>query len=105
MAKEMEEGMPLAINCDMGESFGLYHMGDDQGMMSHITVANVARGFHASDPVVMHKTVRLAKHFGVRVGAPDDGTPPRGARARCRCGGGPLSHALARDLARGQSAR
>jgi UPF0271 protein len=69
MAKEMEEGMPLAINCDMGEGFGLYRMGDDEGMMPHITVANVACGFHASDPAVMHKTVRLAKRFGVRVGA------------------------------------
>ena len=69
MAKEMEAGMPLAINCDMGEGFGLYPMGDDEAMMPHITVANVACGFHASDPVVMHRTVRLAKRFGVRVGA------------------------------------
>jgi UPF0271 protein len=59
----------LLINCDMGESFGLYRMGDDEGMMPHITVANVACGFHASDPVVMHRTVRLAKRFGVKVGA------------------------------------
>jgi UPF0271 protein len=61
--------MAVAINCDMGESFGLYRMGDDQGLMPHITVANVACGFHASDPVVMHKTVRLAKQHGVAVGA------------------------------------
>jgi UPF0271 protein len=61
--------MPPAINCDMGEGFGLYPMGDDEAMMPHITVANVACGFHASDPVVMHRTVRLAKRFGVRVGA------------------------------------
>ena len=40
----------LAINCDMGESFGLYKMGDDEGMMPYITIANVACGFHASDP-------------------------------------------------------
>lgn len=61
--------MALAINCDMGESFGLYKMGDDEGIMPYITVANVACGFHASDPVVMHKTVRLAKENGVKVGA------------------------------------
>src|SRR6516164_8113801 len=61
--------MGLIINCDMGESFGLYRMGDDERMMPHITVANVACGFHASDPVVMHRTVRLAKRFGVKVGA------------------------------------
>jgi UPF0271 protein len=65
----MEVGMALGINCDMGEAFGLYHMGDDEGIMPFITVANVACGFHASDPVVMHKTVRLAKKFGVKVGA------------------------------------
>ena len=59
----------LAINCDMGESFGLYKMGNDEGMMPHITIANVACGFHASDPSVMAHTVRLAKQHRVRVGA------------------------------------
>lgn len=58
-----------AINCDMGESFGLYSMGDDEGLMPHITVANVACGFHASDFNHMRHTVRLAKAYGVKVGA------------------------------------
>jgi UPF0271 protein len=53
----------------MGESFGLYKMGDDAGIMPYITIANVACGFHGSDPTVMHKTVRLAKTHGVKVGA------------------------------------
>src|SRR5262245_46405234 len=61
--------MALAINCDMGESFGLYHMGDDAEIMPFITVANVACGFHASDPSVMATTVRLAKEHRVKVGA------------------------------------
>lgn len=61
--------MALVINCDMGESFGLYKMGDDEAVMPYITVANVACGFHASDPMVMRKTVRLAKAHGVKVGA------------------------------------
>ena len=61
--------MALAINCDMGEGFGLYRIGDDAGIMPYITMANVACGFHASDPTVMHKTVRLAKQHGVKVGA------------------------------------
>lgn len=61
--------MPVEINCDMGESFGLYKMGDDEGIMPLISVANVACGFHASDPNHMRKTVRLAKQHGVRVGA------------------------------------
>ena len=59
----------IAINCDMGESFGLYKMGDDEGLMPHITIANVACGFHASDPSVMAKTVQLAKRHNVKVGA------------------------------------
>ena len=53
----------------MGESFGLYKMGNDEGMMPHITIANVACGFHASDPTVMANTVRLAKQHNVKVGA------------------------------------
>jgi 5-oxoprolinase (ATP-hydrolysing) subunit A len=61
--------MALAINCDMGEAFSLYKCGDDAGIMPYITMANVACGFHASDPVVMRNTVRLARKFGVKVGA------------------------------------
>src|SRR5271157_6558672 len=61
--------MGLAINCDMGEGFGLYRCGDDAGIMPFITLANVACGFHASDPTVMHKSVLLAEQHGVRVGA------------------------------------
>ena len=61
--------MSVMINCDMGEAFGLYRMGDDEGIMPHITVANVACGFHASDPVVMRNTVGLANKYGVKVGA------------------------------------
>lgn len=57
------------INCDMGESFGLYKMGEDEAMMPNITLANVACGFHAADPVVMAQTVRLANRHGVKVGA------------------------------------
>jgi hypothetical protein len=57
------------INCDMGESFGLYKMGDDAALMPLISVANVARGFHASDFNHMRATVRLAKQSGVKVGA------------------------------------
>ena len=44
--------MALAINCDMGEGFGLYRIGDDAAIMPFITMANVACGFHASDPSV-----------------------------------------------------
>lgn len=61
--------MGTAINCDMGESFGLYKMGEDEMMMPLISVANVACGFHGSDPNHMRATVQLAKAHGVRVGA------------------------------------
>lgn len=61
--------MAVTINCDMGESFGLYRMGDDAGIMPFIHIANVACGFHASDPDHMRATVRLAKAHDVRVGA------------------------------------
>jgi UPF0271 protein len=61
--------MAWEINCDMGEAYGLYEMGDDEGIMPFITVANVACGFHAADPMVMGRTVRLARRFGVKVGA------------------------------------
>ncbi len=57
------------INCDMGESFGLYRLGDDAALMPLITVANVACGFHASDFNHMRATVKLAKQHGVKVGA------------------------------------
>jgi len=58
-----------AMNCDMGESFGLYKMGEDAAMMPLISVANVACGFHGSDPNHMRATVRLAKMHNVEVGA------------------------------------
>jgi len=61
--------MNTEINCDMGESFGIYRMGDDVSLMPLITAANVACGFHGSDPNHMRATVKLAKQHGVRVGA------------------------------------
>jgi len=61
--------MRMTINCDMGEGFGLYRLGDDAAMMPHIDLANVACGFHASDPSTMRETVRLAKKHNVKVGA------------------------------------
>jgi UPF0271 protein len=62
-------GGPVTINCDMGEGFGLYRMGDDAAMMPLVDLANVACGFHASDPSIMRATVRLAREHGVKVGA------------------------------------
>jgi UPF0271 protein len=61
--------MTAAVNCDMGEGFGLWSLGDDEVLMPLISMANVACGFHAGDPVIMRQTVALAKEHGVRVGA------------------------------------
>ena len=57
------------LNCDLGESFGNYTCGLDAQVIPHISSANVACGFHASDPLVMAKTVALAKQYGAAVGA------------------------------------
>lgn len=61
--------MRPTINCDMGEGFGIYRICDDEALMPHIDLANVACGFHASDPVIMRQTVKLAKKHNVKVGA------------------------------------
>ncbi|MCB2227654.1 MAG: LamB/YcsF family protein [Desulfarculaceae bacterium] len=61
--------MFVDLNCDMGESFGDYCLGCDNQVISHITSANLACGFHASDPITMDKTVRLCAEHGVAIGA------------------------------------
>jgi len=61
--------MRMTINCDTGEGFGLYRLGDDAAIMPFIDLANVACGFHASDATIMRNTVRLAKKHAVKVGA------------------------------------
>ena len=57
------------VNSDMGESFSVYQIGRDAEVIQYVTSANVACGFHAGDPMVMDKTVKLAKQNGVAVGA------------------------------------
>ncbi len=59
----------IDINCDMGESFGRYALGDDASIMPYITSANVACGMHAGDPSVMRSTIQLARDYKVAVGA------------------------------------
>lgn len=57
------------LNSDLGESFGRYTLGMDDKIIPLITSANVACGYHASDPIVMEKTITSAKEAGIRVGA------------------------------------
>lgn len=59
----------IDLNCDMGESFGAYTLGMDQQVMQHISSANIACGWHAGDPMVMDKTVQMAKANNVGIGA------------------------------------
>jgi UPF0271 protein len=59
----------LMLNCDLGESYGSWKMGRDDEVMPHIDQANIACGFHGGDPLVMEKTLALAKSNGVTVGA------------------------------------
>jgi len=57
------------LNADMGESFGPWKMGDDEALLDIISSANIACGFHAGDPDVMAKTMRIAAERGVGIGA------------------------------------
>lgn len=59
----------IDLNCDMGESFGVYKMGNDEAIMPYITSANIACGFHAGDPSTMRRTVQLALQSNVAIGA------------------------------------
>ena len=59
----------IDINSDLGESFGAYTMGNDAEVLRYVTSANIACGFHASDPLTMQKAVRQAKEAGVKIGA------------------------------------
>ena len=59
----------IDLNSDMGESFGLYRHGADDEIISFISSANIACGFHAGDPSVMRNSVALARRHGVSVGA------------------------------------
>ncbi|TCZ73803.1 5-oxoprolinase subunit PxpA [Paenibacillus albiflavus] len=61
--------MFVDLNCDMGESFGAYKLGNDREIMRYVSSANIACGFHAGDPSVMKKTVRMALENGVALGA------------------------------------
>jgi 5-oxoprolinase (ATP-hydrolysing) subunit A len=57
------------LNCDLGEGFGVYKIGNDKEMMKYISSANIACGFHAGDPSIMNNTIELATRYGVKIGA------------------------------------
>ena len=57
------------LNADVGEGWGAYQIGDDAGMLDVVQSVSIACGFHAGDPVTMHRVVRLAAERGVSIGA------------------------------------
>ncbi|MBK3493654.1 LamB/YcsF family protein [Viridibacillus sp. YIM B01967] len=57
------------LNCDLGESFGRYKLGEQEEILNYVTSANIACGFHAGDPSVMRETVKMAVAKGVKIGA------------------------------------
>ena len=59
----------IDLNCDMGESFGAWTMGQDEAVLAQVTSANIACGFHAGDPLTMQRTVGAAVKHGVAIGA------------------------------------
>ena len=61
--------MNIKLNCDIGESFGIWKRGQDKEIISFIDMANLACGFHASDSVTMNRSVALAKEHNITIGA------------------------------------
>jgi len=61
--------LTMKLNCDLGESYGAWTVGLDDEVMPHIEQANIACGFHGGDPLVMQKTIALAKQHQVSIGA------------------------------------
>ncbi len=59
----------IDINCDLGESYGNWRLGDDESIMPLVTTANVACGFHGGDPLVMAHTAALAREHGISAGS------------------------------------
>jgi 5-oxoprolinase (ATP-hydrolysing) subunit A len=61
--------MDIDLNADLGEGFGPWRMGEDEALLEVVSSANIACGFHAGDPAIMDRTVRLARERGIDVGA------------------------------------
>ena len=61
--------MDIDLNADLGEGFGPWRMGEDESLLEVVSSANIACGFHAGDPLIMDRTVRMARERGIDVGA------------------------------------
>lgn len=66
---ENEVTSNMDLNCDLGESYGSFRMGNDEEIIPLVDSVNIACGFHSGDPNIMNQTVQLAKQYNVKVGA------------------------------------
>ena len=87
------------LNSDLGESFGNYTIGMDEEILQYVSSANVACGWHAGDPMVMDKTIALAKKYGTAVGA-HPGFPDLMGFGRRNCGNSGRSESISEIPAR-----
>ncbi len=92
--------MQVDLNSDMGEDFGPWQMGDDSALLDIVTSANIACGFHAGDPDVMARTMRLAAARDVGIGAHPGFADLQGfGRRRLRLSAEELGNMVAYQLA------
>jgi 5-oxoprolinase (ATP-hydrolysing) subunit A len=61
--------LSVDLNCDLGESFGVFKIGNDKEIMKYVSSINIACGFHAGDPTIMNRTVEIACENAVKIGA------------------------------------
>ncbi|MDQ1718077.1 MAG: 5-oxoprolinase (ATP-hydrolyzing) subunit [Pseudonocardiales bacterium] len=59
----------IDLNCDLGEGYGPWRMGEDDALLDIVTSANIACGFHAGDPAIMRRTVTSAAERAISIGA------------------------------------
>src|SRR5687768_12118264 len=67
--RHLKPTLSVDLNCDVGESFGAYQIGNDAEVLKYVSSASIACGFHAGDPATMRRTVKLAAERGVAIGA------------------------------------
>src|SRR3546814_12082877 len=79
----------IDLNCDMGESFGAWKMGQDEEILPYVSSANIACGFHAGDPATMRQTVAAAIRHGVALGRSEERRVGQECVHTCRSRGSP----------------
>lgn len=65
----MKDKLSIDLNCDLGESYGLFRVGNDDALFPYLTSCNIACGFHGGDPLHIERTIQKAIEHGLRIGA------------------------------------